>query len=111
MIPNLDVSKFDPRSSICDYEFRTLFLRFCALVCILHNKKLNLANIFLLVLKEQKIKTLYMSICELECEYEALRLFLEFDSSLHKSKYIKKYLNARNNTLNKRGSKKRVRKK
>jgi hypothetical protein len=110
-IPNLDTSKFDPRNHICEYEFKALFLRFCTLVCILHNKKLNLANIFLLVLKEEKIKQLYMDICEFDCEYEALRTFLEYDNSLHKSKYIKKYLNARNGTPKKRGTKKRASKK
>ena len=94
-IPDLDTSKQDPRNKICDFEFKTLFLRFCALVCILHNKKLNLANIFLLVLKDREIKTLYMSMCEFDYDYEALKAFLEYDSSLHKSKYIKKYLNAK----------------
>ena len=92
---DLNTNKFDPSAKICEREFRTLFLRFCALVCILHNKKLNLANIFLLILKEKKIKRLYKAVCEFECDYEAYRAFLGFDGSLHKSKYIKKYLNAR----------------
>ncbi len=83
----------DPSANVCEREFKILFLRFCTLVCILHNKKLNLANIFLLVLKNKKIKELYMTVCEFDCEYEAYRCFLEYDNALHKSKYIKKYLN------------------
>jgi|TARA_Y100000310_G_scaffold314888_1_gene364746 hypothetical protein len=90
---DLNAGKFDPSAKICDREFRTLFLQFCSLVCILHNKKLNLANIFLLVLKENKIKRLYKTICEFDSDYEAYKAFLGFDGSLYKSKYIKKYLN------------------
>ena len=84
----------DPRENLYDKEFRVIFVKFCALICILSNKKLNLANIFLLILKDDDIKNLYMGMCEFSHEYEGLKCFLEYDSSLHKSKYIKKYLNA-----------------
>tara|TARA_Y100000310_G_C20653192_1_gene800605 strand:+ start:817 stop:1122 length:306 start_codon:yes stop_codon:yes gene_type:complete len=84
----------DPSAQVCDDEFRQLFIKFCSLVCILYHKKLNLANIFLLVLKEDRIKKLYMSICEFDSDYEALKCFLQYDNTLHKSKYIKKYLNS-----------------
>lgn len=84
----------DPSARVCDTEFRQLFIKFCSLVCILYHKKLNLANIFLLVLKEDRIKRLYMSVCEFDSEYEGLKCFLEYDNTLHKSKYIKKYLNS-----------------
>ena len=63
-------------------------------MCIMYNKKLNLANIFLLILKEDKVGSLYKSICEFDSDFEGIKFFLEYDSSLHKSKYIKKYLNA-----------------
>lgn len=84
----------DPRANIINVERRNNFLKFCSLMCILHNKKLNLANIFLLVLQERKIRKLYMQLCDHYTEFEALRSFFEFDSTLHKSKYIKKYLNS-----------------
>lgn len=60
----------------------------------MHNKKLNLANIFLLLLKNEKIMKLYMNLCEFDNQYSALKSFFEYDSTLHKSKYIKKYLNS-----------------
>ena len=41
---------------------------------------------------------LYKRLCEFDTDYGALKCFLEYDSALHKSKYIKKYLNARNGT-------------
>ena len=88
-----DYNTGNPTIRICNSEQKTSFLTFCSLLCVLHNKKLNLANIFLLILKEEKIKKLYMMMCDFDSEYEALRCFLNHDSTLHKSKYIKKYLN------------------
>ena len=85
----------DPANNIVDLEQKNNFLKFCTLVCIIHNKKLNLANIFLLILQEKQIKKLYMEMCDFDTEMEALKSFFDFDSTLHKSKYIKKYLNSR----------------
>ncbi len=83
-----------PTSRVCNDEFKDLFIKFCALMCIINHKKLNLANIFLMVLKDDKVKKLYMTVCEFDSDYEALEYFLKFDGTLHKSKYIKKYLNS-----------------
>jgi len=80
-------------SRITQEEFNDNFLRYCSLICILNNKKLNLANIFILTLKNKYLRNVYKGLCDITNDYEALRLFLEYDISLHKSKYIKKYLN------------------
>ena len=85
----------DPSRRLCEREFKSSFLNFCSVVCIIHNKKLNLANIFLLLLKEKKAMEMYKIMCDFDTEFEALKCFLDYDGSLHKSKYIKKYLNAR----------------
>ena len=98
--------KEDPSSRLKEAEFRQYFLCFCSLMCLLHNKKLNLANIFLLLLKNKKILKLYMDICEFDNPYGAMKGFLEYDSTLHKSKYIKKYLNSINKTYKKSTKKK-----
>ena len=98
----MEKSDSTPISKIEDQEIRDLFIKFCALISILNNKKLNLANIFLLLLKEKKVLELYMTVCEFDTEFEGLKYFLEYDSSLHKSKYIKKYLNS---TPNRKGRK------
>ena len=42
-----------------------------------------------------------MSLCDFDSEYTALKVFLEYDSTLHKSKYIKKYLNSLNKVYKK----------
>jgi hypothetical protein len=34
--------------------------------------------------------------CEFDSDFEGMKYFLDYDGSLHKSKYIKKYLNAEN---------------
>jgi hypothetical protein len=99
----------DPANNIVDLEQKNNFLKFCTLVCIIHNKKLNLANIFLLILQEKQIKKLYMLMCDFDTEMEALKSFFDFDSTLHKSKYIKKYLNSRTfKRTNDRARKKRL---
>jgi len=102
-----DIQKSDstPISKIEDQEFKDLFIKFCALISILNNRKLNLANIFLLLLKEKKVLELFKTVCEFETDFEALKYFLEYDSSLHKSKYIKKYLNS---TCRRRGRKRKL---
>ncbi len=98
--------KADPSSRLKEEEFRQDFLCFCSLMCIIHNKKLNLANIFLLLLKNKKIMKLFMSMCEFDSEYVALKTFLEYDNTLHKSKYIKKYLNTINKVYKKTSKRK-----
>ena len=84
----------NPSVRLCEEELKDLFINFCTFLCIVHNKKLNLPNIFLLLLKEEKVKNLYKDMCDFDTDYEAFKSFLDHDSSLHKSKYIKKYLNS-----------------
>lgn len=94
----LNSNKGTPSSRLLHEEFKKSFLNFCSFVCIVHNKRLNLANIFLLVLKDDKIRTLYKMICDMDSDFEAIQSFLDHEPSLHKSKYITKYINATLNT-------------
>jgi hypothetical protein len=71
-----------------------LFRSFCSFVCIVFNKKYNLANILLLYLQNKNIKNLFKAILDIENDVLAVKIFLEFDPSLCKSKYIMKYLNS-----------------
>jgi len=71
-----------------------LFRSFCSFVCIVFNKKYNLANILLLYLQNKNIKNLFKAILDIESDVLAVKIFLEFDPSLCKSKYIMKYLNS-----------------
>lgn len=101
----MEKSNSTPISKIEDQESKTLFINFCSLINILSNRKVNLANIFLLLLKEKKVLELYLTVCEFDHEFEGLKYFLEYDSSIHKSKYVKKYLNS---ICRRRGNKKRI---
>lgn len=71
------------------------FLCFCSLMCILSGKKLNLPNIFLLLLKTPKYKQIVKTLLSIDTDYELVKLFVDYDPTLSKSKYISKFLNSR----------------
>ena len=62
-------------------ETSHLFLSFCTFASLTQGKKLNTANVF------------FKRRMEIDSDYEAVSMFLHFDPSLYKSKYIMKYLN------------------
>lgn len=70
------------------------FLCFCSLMCILNGKKLNLPNIFLLVLKNEAYKSLLKYMLTIDNDYDLFKFFIDYDSKISKSKYISKYLNS-----------------
>ena len=74
------------------------FLCLCSFVCILENKKLNLANVFLLVLKEESYRKIFKNTLHIDNNFELIKVFLEYDPYLYKSKYITKFL--KNNKIN-----------
>jgi hypothetical protein len=82
----------DPTFNIVDNEQKHAFLSFCSFVCIAYNKKLNFANIFIHILKDESLRKLYMKLCGFDSEFETIKSFLEYGSPLYKSKYIKKFL-------------------
>lgn len=90
----------DPIERTYHTEYRHQFLSFCTYCCMLKNKKLNLANIFLLLLQESELRSIFKEMCEIDSDYTVLKKFLEYDISLHKSKYIKNFLDATDFKLN-----------
>ena len=74
------------------------FLSLCSFISICENKKVNLANVFLFVLKEKKYRDLFKESLLLDSNYDLVKLFLQHDPYLYKSKYITKFL--KKNTLN-----------
>lgn len=78
-------------------ETEHIFKSLCSLLCIVYNKKLNLANILLLYLQNGDIRDLFKSSLSISSDFEAIRVFLDFDSCLYKSKYIMKFLNNKSN--------------
>lgn len=80
------------------------FLSFCSFLCLLIGKKLNLPNIFLLILKNNNYKSILKTLVSVDSDYELFKMFIEYDPTLSKSKYISKFLNSREGKiiLNKR---------
>jgi len=68
------------------------FLSLCSFVSICENKKLNLANVFLLVLKEKNYRDLFKESLIIDSNFNLVKLFLQHDPYLYKSKYITKFL-------------------
>jgi hypothetical protein len=86
--------------TLTEYESGHLFLAFCSLVTLLHTKKMNLANVFLILLQNSSLRELFKVYCDVETDFAMVQAFLKFDPSLHKSKYIMKYLNSKGSPLN-----------
>jgi len=68
------------------------FLSLCSFVSMCENKKINLANVFLLVLNKKKYRDLFKDTLLLESNYGLVKIFIEHDPLLYKSKYITKFL-------------------
>ena len=75
-------------------ELNHNFLCFCSLVCIINGKKMNLPNIFLLVLKNDSYKALLKYMLTIDNDYDLFKFFIDYDATISKSKYISKYLNS-----------------
>lgn len=86
------ISNTNPVEVTYDNEYTQLFLSFCSYVCVVKNKKLNLPNIFLFLLKEPQLREIFKMLCDVETDYDVLKCFLDHDPTLHRSKYIRNYL-------------------
>jgi len=80
-------------TNLSQEETDHLFRCFCSFVCIATNKKHNLANILLLYLQQKPIRDFFKALMDVKEDFGAVKIFLEFDPSLYKSKYIMKFLN------------------
>ncbi|MAF25856.1 hypothetical protein CL634_09825 [bacterium] len=88
------INNTDPVHIAYEKEYGHLFLCFCTFICVVKNKKLNLPNIFLLLLQDKNLREVFKSICDVDTDYDVLKCFLQHDPTLHRSKYIKNFLAA-----------------
>jgi hypothetical protein len=88
---------FDPAANIIEEETVHLFLCYCTLVNNIKGKKLSIQNVFVATLQEPTLKNIFKDISGVDSDYEVVKIFLEFDPTIVKSKYITKYLNSRKN--------------
>ena len=88
--------EISPSQSIIDKESEHILLCFCTYCSLLRGKRLSLQNVFILVLDDEKIKSVLKELLGVHSDYEVVKIFLDYDISITKSKYITKYLNLRN---------------
>ena len=86
----------DPSNDIVNKELDHLFLCFCTFVMNLKGKKLSVQNVFVQTLQDEKLKNVMKTMLSLDNDYELVKVFLDFDNSIRRSKYITKYLNNHN---------------
>lgn len=91
------VGNADPVTNTYENEYLHLFLSFCSYVCIVKNKKMNLPNIFLWLLREPELRETFKMVCDVETDYDVLKCFLDHDPTLYRSKYIRNYIQANPN--------------
>ena len=67
----------NPRAGLYEKEFQVAFVKVCSLICILKNKKLNMPNIFIEILKNDNIRCIYKHLCDFDNDYEAISKIIE----------------------------------
>lgn len=85
---------FDPSSEIVEEETNHLFLCYCSFVNHLKGKKLSIQNVFVTTLQEEKLKTILKTILSLDTDQELVKVFLDYDPTISRSKFITKYINS-----------------
>jgi hypothetical protein len=86
----------DPSSNLISEESDHIFLSFCTFVMNLKGKKLSVQNVFVQTLQDEKLKNVAKTMLSLDSDYELVKVFLEFDPSVAKSKYVTKFINSQN---------------
>ena len=84
----------NPAKTLIHDETEHLLLCFCTFCSLLKGKKLSLQNIFILVLQEKKLRNILKDLLTIETNFGIVKLFIDFEPSITKSKYITKFLNA-----------------
>lgn len=74
-------------------EYNELVIKFCVLVCLIKNKKMNYPSIFVTIISDDDLMDLYVEFCGFSSKREAVLQFLRFDESIIKSKFLKKVIN------------------
>jgi hypothetical protein len=86
----------DPSSNLIEEESNHIFLSFCTFVMNLKGKKLSVQNVFVQTLQDEKLKNVAKTMLSLDSDFELVKVFLDFDASICRSKYVTKYINQSN---------------
>lgn len=91
-----------PAQDIIDRESEHILLSYCSFCTLLKGKKLSFQNVFVLTLQDERLCTILKTLLGIDSNYEVVKIFLEHDPTIIKSKYITKYINSNrgNNVFN-----------
>jgi len=90
------IADLNPSSNIIATESEHILLSFCTYCTLLKGKKLSFQNVLILMLQDPNLIKLLKDILGFDSNYEVVKLFLSYDPTITKSKYITKYLNNKN---------------
>ena len=85
---------YSPSHFLVEDETEHSLLSFCTFCTLLIGKKLSFQNVFLLVLKDQKFKNILKTLLDVDSDYEIVKIFINHDNTITKSKYVTKYINS-----------------
>jgi hypothetical protein len=83
----------NPSSAIIESESDHLFICYCSFVNHLKGKKLSIQNVFVTTLQEEKLKMILKTILSLDSDQELVKVFLEYDPTISRSKFVTKWVN------------------
>ena len=86
----------DPSHNLITEESDHIFLSFCTFVMNLKGKKLSVQNVFVQTLQDEKLKNVMKTMMSLDSDYELVRVFLNYDNSICRSKFVTKWINQNN---------------
>lgn len=66
----------------------------------LRGKKLSIQNVFIQTLQNEKLKNIMKGVLNIDTDYEMVKVFLDFDPLIAKSKYVTKYTNSQTKYMN-----------
>lgn len=85
-----------PSHDIITAESEHILLCFCTYCTLLKGKKMSFQNVFILILQDTSLRNLLKELLGVESNFEVVKIFLDYDPTITKSKYITKYLNNKN---------------
>jgi hypothetical protein len=86
----------DPSANLIEDESNHIFLCFCTFVMNLKGKKLSVQNVFVQTLQDDKLKNVAKTMLSLDSDFELVKVFLAFDPSISRSKYVTKWIRSNN---------------
>lgn len=91
----IKTTTINPSQDIIDRESEHILLSFCSFCTLLKGKKLSFQNVFILVLQDDNLRNILKDLLGVDSSYEIVKIFLDYDPTITKSKYITKYINNR----------------